>query len=248
MVLMNDQSRELFKVLVGVAWIDGEISEEENLYLNGLAYKCNLSDDPEVQALLQFERPILFEDCLALIQSYLHDNRSEESFNRMVKSIKSLIRSDGVVASEEQAFLQVSNFLNEVAENPQIVAQLKECHRLEDVAAIALANGYRLERDSLQSVATQVEMEKKMQLVASAYLAEGEQIYEEDIQSANELIYDMLGLDLEFRVETVWVPDAEAKQMRSESGVSLLPGQLGTGKPPGKGKPKKGFWSFWQQK
>ncbi len=246
--VMTPKDKELFKVLVAVAWIDGDVSEEENVYLTGLAYKCDLNDDPEVQDLLKFEQPIPFKDCLDLIRSYLDGHRSEEMFNQMVKSIKSLIKSDGVVASEEQAFLQVSNFLHEVHENPQIVAQLKQCESLEAVSEIAAASGYAIEQKSLKSVAAQVEMEKKMQLVASAYLVEGEQLYEEDIQSANELIYDVLGLDLEFKVENVWAPtESTAPQLSAVNSTASVPGTASANpnSPPSK---KKKFWSFWQRR
>lgn len=203
---MHERAKDLLKVLFGIAWIDGEISEAESFYLNGLAYKRQLNTDPEIQELLRFERPIGFGECLNLLSTYLDGDRSEESYNEMVKEIRSLVQSDGVITSEEAAFLQVSGFLRASIEHPELARELEACRSLPETVALAKRKGYAIDVDIFKEAQAEVEMEQKLQVVASAYLDGDEAIGRENLHAARELVKSMLGLDLKFRVESVWVP------------------------------------------
>jgi uncharacterized tellurite resistance protein B-like protein len=48
----------LLKILIGVAWIDGQIQPEEREYLHRIAEEKGLENEPELQPLLHELRPV----------------------------------------------------------------------------------------------------------------------------------------------------------------------------------------------
>ena len=64
----NTSKKELFKILVGAAWIDGEIQESELEYLQRIVTENQLADDPEVQSLLSTENPYSSEKMLFVVR------------------------------------------------------------------------------------------------------------------------------------------------------------------------------------
>ncbi|HCF27125.1 MAG TPA: Tellurite resistance protein TerB, partial [Cyanobacteria bacterium UBA11049] len=50
----NANVKNLVKILIGAAWLDGKVQPEERQYLDRIAQEKNLADDPDI-------RPLLYE-------------------------------------------------------------------------------------------------------------------------------------------------------------------------------------------
>jgi hypothetical protein len=101
---IQSQSRLLMKILIGVAWLDGEIQPAERQYLAKVAQAHQLDQDPEVESLLTSAPKITLPDCETWIQEYLGD-RSIHDDHQLIEAISGLIYSDGDVAIAEAKLL-----------------------------------------------------------------------------------------------------------------------------------------------
>ena len=154
--LTANQYKALLKVLVGIAWIDGEIAPEEVKYLQEMAQKLQLEHDPEIQDLLRFDRTISFQGCIGLISAYLDQDQSDGSYEALLHAIRSLIQSDGQVSGPEKAFLQISQFLQGGLENPKLAAQIRQCRDLDETIALAKSWGYEIEAETFKQARRQL--------------------------------------------------------------------------------------------
>jgi uncharacterized tellurite resistance protein B-like protein len=106
--MMNPESQErlLVKILIGVAWLDGEIQPEERAYLAKVAQTHHL-EDPAIAALLS--TPISQQECEEWIETYLaqslSSDKSADSHERLLEAIGGMIYSDGDVAMAEAKVL-----------------------------------------------------------------------------------------------------------------------------------------------
>lgn len=102
----ESQQRLLLKILIGVAWLDGELQPAEREYLAKVAQTPPLAADrdPEIESLLAGTTTVTLPDCERWIQEYLGD-RSIYDDDRLIEAISSLIYSDGDVAISEAKLL-----------------------------------------------------------------------------------------------------------------------------------------------
>jgi hypothetical protein len=101
---IESQARLLMKILIGVAWLDGEIQPEERQYLAKVAQTHQLDRDPEVETLLASTVKVSATECEQWIQDYLGD-RSIHDDDGLIEAISGLIYSDGDVATAEAQLL-----------------------------------------------------------------------------------------------------------------------------------------------
>lgn len=102
---MKNNVKQLIKILIGVAWIDGRIQPEERQYLLKVAKESDLASDPEVQPLLYGLKAVSAQECYDWVQEYLGDNPNPEDYQRLMDAMSALIYSDGDVATEEAKLL-----------------------------------------------------------------------------------------------------------------------------------------------
>jgi hypothetical protein len=106
--LMNAESQQrlLMKILIGVAWLDGELQPAEREYLAKVAQNPPLAADrdPEIESLLAGTTTVTLPDCERWIQEYLGD-RSIYDDDLLIEAISRLIYSDGDVAIAEAKLL-----------------------------------------------------------------------------------------------------------------------------------------------
>jgi hypothetical protein len=100
----QSQSRLLLKILIGVAWLDGEIQPEEREYLSKIAHAHQLDHDTDLEPLLTGTIAVTAAECEQLIQEYL-GNRSIHDDDRLIEAISGLIYSDGDVTTDEAKLL-----------------------------------------------------------------------------------------------------------------------------------------------
>jgi uncharacterized tellurite resistance protein B-like protein len=101
----NLEIKNLVKILIGAAWIDGKIQPEERQYLRQVAQDKGVADDPEIQPLLNEFRTVKPTECYGWIQAYLGDRPSSEDCQHLIEAISGLFYSDGEIATEEAKLL-----------------------------------------------------------------------------------------------------------------------------------------------
>ncbi|MGK7943303.1 MAG: TerB family tellurite resistance protein [Microcystaceae cyanobacterium] len=104
---MNQENRQkqLLKILIGAAWIDGFIQEEERIFLRKMAEKYELTEDLEIKPLLSELKPIQPSECYQYLEDYLGDNPTEENYHDLLGNLSGLIYSDGDVQIQEAKLL-----------------------------------------------------------------------------------------------------------------------------------------------
>ena len=107
----QSQNRLLAKILIAVAWLDGQIQAEESQFLVRMLQAHHLDGDAELQSMLDGKIAVTATDCQSWIQSYLGD-RSIYDDDRLIDAISGLIYSDGDVATAE------ARLLSDIQSNP----------------------------------------------------------------------------------------------------------------------------------
>lgn len=99
------KTKQLLKILIGAAWIDGVVQPEEQEFLLKMAKSNGIAEDPEIKPLLFQLRQVKSAECYEWLQSYLGDSHSPEDYQNLFQSISALIYSDGNVHTEEAKLL-----------------------------------------------------------------------------------------------------------------------------------------------
>lgn len=115
----NTKIKQLLKILIGAAWIDGIIQSEEREYLREMARDNGVDGDPEIKSLLSEIKPVKATECYSWLESYLGDRPTQEDYQRLVDAIGALIYSDGDVATEEAKLLTRLQLLDPANESPK---------------------------------------------------------------------------------------------------------------------------------
>lgn len=118
-MVANSSVKQLVKILIGAAWIDGKIQPEEREYLHRVAKETGVADDPEIQPLLYELRAVLPDECYGWLKEYLGDRPSLEDYQRLIEALSALIYSDGEVATEEAKLLTRLQLLNPASTSPK---------------------------------------------------------------------------------------------------------------------------------
>lgn len=111
--------KQLIKILIGAAWIDGKIQPEERQYIQSMAKEKGVADDPEIQPLLHELVAVQAEEFYNWVREYLGDHPSTEDYQRLVEAISALIYSDGDVATEEAKLLTRLQLLDPSTGSPR---------------------------------------------------------------------------------------------------------------------------------
>jgi uncharacterized tellurite resistance protein B-like protein len=101
----NSSVKNLVKILIGAAWIDGKIQAEERQYLREIAQAKGLASDPDIKPWLYELVPVQPSECYKWVKDYLGDRPTNEDYENLIEAISGLIYSDGEVAMEEARLL-----------------------------------------------------------------------------------------------------------------------------------------------
>ena len=101
----NPKLKTLLKILIGVAWIDGQIQPEEREYLHKIAEEKGLENEPDIQPLLYEFRPVKAAECYDWVKDYLGEHPTSEACQQLIEAISGLIYSDGTVDTSEAKLL-----------------------------------------------------------------------------------------------------------------------------------------------
>jgi uncharacterized membrane protein YebE (DUF533 family) len=103
MITMDEKTKtkQLIKILVGAAWIDGIIQPEEREYLRRMAKEQDLVEDSDIQTLLSEIKPVTATECYQWLEDYLGENHTDSDYKQLLEAISALIYSDGDVDIQE---------------------------------------------------------------------------------------------------------------------------------------------------
>ncbi len=122
---MSDSDEQLFKILVGAAWIDGEIQPQEREYLQKIAVSRNLTNNSEVDDLLSFNQLIPPEQCYQWLGNYLDNNPTKENCHNLISEIAALVYCDDNIDTEEAKLLnQIENYSSPISASNQILPKI----------------------------------------------------------------------------------------------------------------------------
>ncbi|MDJ0582344.1 TerB family tellurite resistance protein [Crocosphaera sp.] len=104
---MNEQNKnkQLLKILIGAAWIDGIIQVEEREYLRQMAQRHSLSEDKDLKDLLSELKPVQPYQCYQWLEEYLGDNPSNNDYQKLLETLSALVYSDGDIQMQEAQLL-----------------------------------------------------------------------------------------------------------------------------------------------
>jgi uncharacterized tellurite resistance protein B-like protein len=114
-------TKKLFKILVGAAWIDGRVQPEERKYLNRIAQEQGIANDPEIHPLLHEIVAVKPDQCYTWIQEYLGERPNSQDCQRLIEATSALVYSDGEMAVEEAKLLSRIQRLDPGSEQPEPV-------------------------------------------------------------------------------------------------------------------------------
>ncbi|AFY34975.1 TerB family tellurite resistance protein [Calothrix sp. PCC 7507] len=131
-MVSHSNVKNLVKILIGAAWIDGRIQPEERQYLREIAQAKGLATDPEIKPWLYELVPVQPEECYQWVKEYLGDRPSVEDCENLIEAISGLIYSDGEVATEEAKLLTKLQELAQVNDptQPAPTLLLKQIQKL----------------------------------------------------------------------------------------------------------------------
>ncbi|AUC60375.1 hypothetical protein AA637_03990 [Cyanobacterium sp. HL-69] len=107
-----NKTKLLMKIVIGAAWIDGIIHQEERDYLKKMATETDLINDPEIKSLLSEVKPISINQCYEWLELYLGKNHGTKDYQKLLESISGLVYSDGDIDVEEAKLLHYLQDLN----------------------------------------------------------------------------------------------------------------------------------------
>lgn len=106
-----DKTKQLMKIVIGAAWIDGMIQEEEREYLQKMVQEKGLNDDQEIKNLLSETKSVSPQQCYTWLEEYLGQNHHKKDYQNLLEAISGLVYSDGNIAVQEAKLLnQIENF------------------------------------------------------------------------------------------------------------------------------------------
>jgi hypothetical protein len=133
-MVTDSNVKNLVKILIGAAWIDGRIQPEERQYLREIAQAKGVATDPEIKPWLYELVPVQPQECYNWVKEYLGDRPSIEDCESLIEAISGLIYSDGDVAIEEARLLTTLQELGTASESNQaayngLLKQIQKLYR-----------------------------------------------------------------------------------------------------------------------
>ncbi|AFY55991.1 hypothetical protein Riv7116_3539 [Rivularia sp. PCC 7116] len=133
-MVSNPEIKQLLKILIAAAWIDGKVQPEEREYLQQIAKSKDIATDPDIKPWLYGLVPIKPEECYQWVEEYLGTSPSVEDCQNLIQEIGGLIYSDGEVAIEEAKLLAKIQDLSAQSESKQgklniILKQVQKMYR-----------------------------------------------------------------------------------------------------------------------
>ncbi len=115
----QNKNKQLLKILIGAAWIDGIIQVEEREYLKQMAARHGLSEEGDLKDLLSELKPVQPHQCYQWLEDYLGDNPTNDDYQELLETLSALIYSDGDVQMQEAQLLTKLQLLDPAQDYPK---------------------------------------------------------------------------------------------------------------------------------
>lgn len=102
----TNKMKQILKILIAAAWIDGIIQPEERAYLRRIARDFKLADNPEIRPFLSELRPVQPVECYQWLEEYFGEKHSAEDYQELLEKISALVYSDGYVDVREAKLIE----------------------------------------------------------------------------------------------------------------------------------------------
>lgn len=120
----------LIRVLIALAWADGEISNEETNFLKDFFYRFDFTGEDWAKIEMYLEDPIPPEEAENLVQDFVLRLSGPSEREEVITLLKGLMGADGIVTSEESAFIQrCSEIFRETGPASVLIGRLKGLFR-----------------------------------------------------------------------------------------------------------------------
>lgn len=118
-------TKQLLKILIGAAWLDGKVQPEEQQYLQRIAQQNGLLEDPDLKPWLYGLRSVSAEECYSWVDEYLGRRPTPADCQSLLESISGLVYSDGEVDSAEARLLmQIQQKESDLTASPDLHAAI----------------------------------------------------------------------------------------------------------------------------
>ncbi|WP_299410770.1 TerB family tellurite resistance protein [Acaryochloris sp. IP29b_bin.148] len=118
----TEQQRLTLQILIGSAWVDHHLSEPEVTYLQQVLERYHLSQDADLQALLQ--QPVPLQQTERWIVQFLKHTDQEERL-KLLAAIGNLLIADDVVSDIEHDLLdEYHDLMAKISNEPNYIATL----------------------------------------------------------------------------------------------------------------------------
>ena len=111
-IKQTNKMKQILKILIGAAWIDGVVQPEERQYLRRIAKDYQLEEEPEIQPLLSELKPVKPEECYQWLEEYLGENPTQADYQELLEKTSGLIYSDGDVDIREVRLIEKLQLLD----------------------------------------------------------------------------------------------------------------------------------------
>ncbi len=146
----SKDNKQLLKLLIGIAWIDGVLEPGEQAFLQRMINEKGLADDPEIKSLLLVDKPVQPEECYSWLQAYLGNKSEDKDFQELYEALESLMYSDGALDSQEKELLaELAATDVAIAQSRQLTLQRRFMSMMLD--SKFLAGVVQMERSSIVS-------------------------------------------------------------------------------------------------
>lgn len=95
----------LARVLIALAWADGQISHEELNFLKDFIFKFDVTGEEWARLEMYLEDPVPPQEAEALIQDFVQRIGSHQERQVVLSALEGLMRADGMTTQEEREFL-----------------------------------------------------------------------------------------------------------------------------------------------
>ena len=105
-IAKTQKDKQLFKILVGTAWIDGIIEPEERAYLRQVAQELQLTQDSEIKILLSELKTVQPTECYLWLEEYLIQYPDVDDYFDLLERVGGIVYGNGDVDIRETKLLE----------------------------------------------------------------------------------------------------------------------------------------------
>lgn len=124
--MSNEKKISLVRVLIALAWADGEISHDELNFLKDFMFKFDLTGDEWAKIEMYMEDPVTQEEAELLIHDFVQHLGGARERQQVIEALQKMTAADGVTTPEEKAFLErFSGIINEAGPAPALFGRIR---------------------------------------------------------------------------------------------------------------------------